>query len=356
MVSHLPEGEAGHAPLAPSDAYRWMACPGSIELRANLTPRPSGYAAERGTLMHSYAERCLKDEALFGLDPLHEDEHAIVDAFVTYVNAMTRDRDLDTAVGVETRVSLAELHPHVWGTVDTFVWFWRKGKRHLTIIDFKSGRMPVRAAGNPQLVIYALGVLGKLDAWPEDLEVSLQIVQPRLQTMIDSAPPLDAEEMRQWAETVRSRATEAASHSAVRIPGNHCKYCAAAHKCPEFASQRYQAARGLIDLHGELNGPEALLAMTPDIREILKQVADNPKIDLLEVPTMEEIRWTRGGKTAFINRYGRQAQPNDRTLSPRQAQRVLNVSADNMAAWTYTRTKRKPAICRVLQPEQEQSE
>ena len=147
MVSPLPEGEAGHAPLAPSDAYRWMACPGSIELRANLTPRPSGYAAERGTLMHSYAERCLKDEALFGLDPLHEDEHAIVDAFVTYVNAMTRDRDLDTAVGVETRVSLAELHPHVWGTVDTFVWFWRKGKRHLTIIDFKSGRMPSPGRG-----------------------------------------------------------------------------------------------------------------------------------------------------------------------------------------------------------------
>ena len=325
MVSPLPEGEAGHAPLAPSDAYRWMACPGSIELRANLTPRPSGHAAERGTLMHSYAERCLKDEGLLDLAPLYEDEHEIVAAFVTYVNAMTRDRDLDTAVGVETRVSLAELHPHVWGTVDTFVWFWRKGKRHLTIIDFKSGRMPVRAAGNPQLVIYALGVLGKLDAWPDNLEVSLQIVQPRLQTMIDSAPPLDAEEMRQWAETVRSRATEASSHSAVRIPGNHCKYCAAAHKCPEFASQRYQAARGLIDLHGELDAAEALLAQTPDIREILKQVSDHPS-DLLEVPTMEEIRWTRGGKTAFINRYGRQAAAQRpyalAQASPARAERV----------------------------------
>jgi len=47
-----------HHPLGASGASRWLACPGSVRLSADL-PDPGSAYAEEGTLAHQLAEVCL---------------------------------------------------------------------------------------------------------------------------------------------------------------------------------------------------------------------------------------------------------------------------------------------------------
>ena len=339
-----------HAPLPPSDAYRWMACPGSIELRARLTPKDSGHAARRGTLMHAYAERYLKDEGYDDLDAIDYDEQEIVSVYVAYVKERIKQMPKDAAWGTENRVSLAHLHPHVWGTCDAFFWaVYTEGDRAVVeVIDFKSGFVPVSAASNPQLIIYALGILGPMKDWvPDKTTVTVTIVQPKLATVIDQ-DKMDGMAMLQWAQVIAERADQTAAQH-VRMPGNHCKYCAAAFMCPEYQTIRSQPMRGVVDLAGELGRPEAIAANAADIRAGVKACVDSVAdgTEFLDVPVIREWRWTRGGKTALLNRYGSKAQPGGRVLSPRQAQRVLGIGDETLKEWTYTQERRKPPIAKV---------
>ena len=48
-----------HARLAPSASKRWMACPGSIRMTANL-PRTTSEYAELGTAAHLLFEMCMR--------------------------------------------------------------------------------------------------------------------------------------------------------------------------------------------------------------------------------------------------------------------------------------------------------
>ena len=45
-----------HATLSPSAAVRWINCPGSVGISAQLPPAPSSTYADEGTLAHLFAE------------------------------------------------------------------------------------------------------------------------------------------------------------------------------------------------------------------------------------------------------------------------------------------------------------
>ena len=50
----------GHAKLSPSSASRWINCPGSIQLTADMPPqKPTIFTAE-GTVAHAFGEQMLK--------------------------------------------------------------------------------------------------------------------------------------------------------------------------------------------------------------------------------------------------------------------------------------------------------
>ena len=175
------------------------------------------------------------------------------------------------------------------------------------------------------------------------------MVQPRLNTVVDS-DMIDREALYQWAEIIKTRADQTQSAHAVRMPGNHCKYCAAAFRCPEYQTIRSQPIRMVVDLHGLLSPQEALVVGAQDIRAGIKAAIDSTAewSDWIEVPSIEELRWTRAGKTAAVNHYGIRIAPNGQVLSPRQAQRQLGISDETLAKWTYKQPRRKAAIAKVV--------
>ena len=66
--------------LRPSASSRWIACPGSVKLCAQVPQRPSGEAAQLGTAIHALAETCYQLDT----DPMkfigEEIEGVILDA------------------------------------------------------------------------------------------------------------------------------------------------------------------------------------------------------------------------------------------------------------------------------------
>ena len=210
-----------HAILAPSASKRWMTCPPSARLEAQVPSKETAYTKE-GTIAHSMAETLLRI-CLEQKGQLVED---FVDKFQIAYNASqgtgkmaplyqelanhvreAQDEQLDpwemmsivlnyycrpvfddylAAVGedpdaillVEQQLKLAEFIPEGFGSSDA-VLIWGST---LAVYDLKYGKgVKVSAKNNPQMKCYALGaILGPGELY--DLaEIRMTIIQPRLQ-------------------------------------------------------------------------------------------------------------------------------------------------------------------------------
>ena len=335
----------GHAPLAPSSAHRWAACPGSVELSRLAKGRPSGIAAQRGTLMHEYCARILLDKSTLDLEGLSREEHDTVDVYVAYVQALIDVDDPDMAFGVEARVHVPDIHPDCWGTADT--WAWTLVDNWLTVVDFKSGFMPVSATGSLQMIIYALGVLNNFE-WDDSLQVSTVIVQPRLKTVTDNWM-LTGAELREWQAVLHNRAATAVLYPDVRITGSHCTFCPGAHLCPEFASVKYQALRTVLDPEQRLNVNETLTVMAPTIRAAItgavKKTVDDS--EYVHVPRVTRLRWTKDGKERIAREFGSRVMTDGKVQSPRFVARKLRLSAEVLADLTAASVQNGQPIAKV---------
>lgn len=240
-----------HSTLGASSAYRWMACPGSVQLigRAPAGP-PSAYAAE-GTAAHTLAEQCLlgghdAEEFIGRMIDDFEVNEDMATAVQVYLNIV---RSLEFMAGstvreVEVSIDLRSLHPDLWGTGDLVL--YTASSKTLHVPDYKHGKgVPVEVAGNPQLRYYALGAYMALkDKWPIE-KVMIGVVQPR-------APhrdgPVRWEEVTPTElvlfgeELVRAaRATEAPD--APLKAGDHCRFCSAQAVCPALRDRSLSVAQ-----------------------------------------------------------------------------------------------------------------
>lgn len=268
-----------HAVLSPSAAHRWLSCPASVRLTAELEQdlghdvvhSDSPYAAE-GTLAHEIAEA--EAAYYFGLIDTEEYEtrlarwrartpeaqweemlrHAA--SYVDLLDRMAREQP-HSQVRLERRVDTGV--PSSWGTLDAAVI-----SSQLRIVDYKYGMgIAVDAYENEQLMLYALGAIDLYRDLADFEVVCCTIHQPRIGHT--SHFWTTVAELQEWRDqVVKPAAALALSGEGHFAPSESaCRFCPAAGHCRarvEFLTRR------------DFGNPDVL---SPDeLGEILHQVPD----------------------------------------------------------------------------------
>jgi DNA polymerase len=233
----LKPSTSAHAPLAPSAAHRWMACPGSVMAERLAPPSPVSSFAEEGTEAHRIFAECLLNSVPVAslthdptvIDPLR---HALF---------LAADVIAGRGFLVEQRLEPVPGMPKVWGTADVII--FDQHERVAAIIDLKFGAGIAVEANAIQLQIYSLLAAQQYGASPDG--ITAYIIQPRREHV---RGPLRSHHLTTndlgrlvGQLNVAVQATEAPD--APRIPGSWCRFCAAAASCPEYRSQSSARSR-----------------------------------------------------------------------------------------------------------------
>jgi len=244
---------AKHAVLSPSSAERWLSCPASIRMIAEVGPGETSTYAEEGTCAHALGEiecryafgqitaaartrevnRWRKEwQRKIGLTEEQEEEMAVhVATYVALVQERA-ERYPNSTVLFEQRVPTGV--PSCWGTSDAVI----VSPVHVEIIDLKygSGKFVV-VTRNPQLRLYGVGALDFFgDILGDTEQVFITVCQPRMEN--DEGQPniateeISAEELLAWRDSIIPIAEEALGDDARFGPSEEaCRWCPAAGQC-----------------------------------------------------------------------------------------------------------------------------
>lgn len=240
-----------HSPLGPSQAKRYINCPGSVSLCESLPPELPTRYAEEGTAAHKLAEYFLTHKIYEPSKAAFDDWSAVlperyrqyysqemvehVQVYTEYIQQQLQLGDIRAAY-VEQVYNLDWLCPGIWGTCDFVI---VKANGIVKVIDFKYGAgVVVEAKDNPQLMLYGL-MAGKnpLDhKYRTDL-VDLTIVQPRAyhpEGPIRHQSAIPYSKLLKWGKnTVKKAVVETGDSKASLRCGDWCKFCRANCICPE---------------------------------------------------------------------------------------------------------------------------
>lgn len=232
---------ASHAYLTPSSAHRWLHCAAAPRLESFFPDETSPFATE-GTTAHAAAAEMLTgkrdDEKPILIEP---DMAAYVEGYVSFIEerlAVTRKDCADAELYVERRLDLTKWIDKGFGTADAAI----VGDGTLEIIDLKYGKgVKVRAKGNEQLRLYALGAVESFGADYAIDRVRMTIYQPRL-CHVDTEE-LSTTELRRWAdETLMPGVARTKERDAEATAGDWCRFCRASAQCRAVAD----TAQGLL--------------------------------------------------------------------------------------------------------------
>lgn len=256
-----------HSELGASSAARWINCPASVRLsrlaqeilerKADSSSLKASIYANEGSVAHSVCEALLlgtyeesqwlgKVVKYGGDDILVTQE--MVSAAKEYADIIHAVVPSNVPLQIERRFSLDWINPSMFGTCDCAA----LGSDTLWIFDFKYGKgVPVSAIDNPQLLYYALGVLGKEP--PKSLRtVSMMIVQPRVDKGV-SIFNITVDSLYAWAEqTLIPAVKRAMDPDAPCVAGEvQCRWCKGYSLCPV---QKTAVKNVVSDYFPELSG------------------------------------------------------------------------------------------------------
>lgn len=259
-----------HALLSASSASRWLVCPPSARLEEGIPDEQNQSAAE-GTLAHSICELKLNylitdmtkrtfNTRMNKLRKNHlyqEEMQGYTDEYIGYIENIMNNLPDKPYVAVEIKLDYSHYAPEGFGTGDCIVLY----RDTIHVIDFKYGKgVPVNAEGNPQLALYALGVLQRYGLLFPLEKVVLHVIQPRLHNF--SSWETTVEEIREWGEKyVSPRAELAFKGEGDFYSGEHCRFCKAVncrHRAYEYV--------GLLEEYQEKLPP---LLMDEEVGQIL---------------------------------------------------------------------------------------
>lgn len=160
-----------HALLSPSAAHRWLQCPASLAQDSAQESHP-GSAAYEGVKAHALAELLLK-----GGIPPPDTSPDMLGYAEDYVGAV-RGWAQGGVLLAELPVPLADVLPgDSFGTADAVA---VTADGELQVHDLKYGHKVVNAGYNPQLMLYARGMLPGAQMLTHISRVRLVIHQPQL--------------------------------------------------------------------------------------------------------------------------------------------------------------------------------
>ena len=259
-----------HSVLGASAADRWMHCPPSAQLTAEMEDNETVFAAE-GTAAHALAEwkvrRALKMRA--GRRPTSDywtDEmEEYTDDYRDYIMDLVGQAKQvckDPIALVEQHLDFSCYVPDGYGTGD----FLLIADGQLNIVDLKYGRgVAVVSDHNPQMMLYALGALLQFDCLYDIETVTMTIYQPRLSNI--SVWKITAADLYEWAEKeLKPKAELAAAGKGEFASGSWCRFCKARNQCRARAESFLELAR--LEFQ-----PPALLS-DEEIAEVMHQAED----------------------------------------------------------------------------------
>lgn len=217
-----------HTEISPSNAERWMNCPGSVALCRKMPKPPQSAHAADGEAAHKLLEMCLKDKKVLPFDQIgnfigeieitEEMAEAVTFARDTILMELQKGGQLLS----EQKVDIIE---GMSGTLDAAI---IRPYEKLTVYDFKYGKgVVVSAVDNPQMLLYAL----PLSKQHEVESVELVIIQPRTEGQI-SKWEASCDYLDTFAQEVERKISLTKEKDALVAAGSWCKWCWAKAICP----------------------------------------------------------------------------------------------------------------------------
>lgn len=266
-----------HAILSASASKRWLSCPPSAKLNAELPDTTSEYARE-GTCAHELAE--YKVNKMLGIEAKNPTESLdfydsemedCTDSYAQYIAEQIAKYD-SPVVMVEQRLDFSKYVPGGFGTGDCVI----VADDVLTVIDYKHGKgVPVSAENNSQMMLYALGALELFDSLYDIKEICMIIFQPRLENISEFTMTVNI--LLDWAENeLRPKAELAAKGEGEFCAGEHCRFCKLKATCRKRAEYNLMLAQYDFappdmledtEIEAILEKVEALTAWATDVKE-----------------------------------------------------------------------------------------
>jgi hypothetical protein len=276
----------------PSKAHQWLTCRASVLLtKGVITESPPGPDALRGHAAHALADWCFRSDALpaaYVSDtiPLKEGKHPVdaemragVERYVSDVlyvadgAQVVSEQEIEVLEGIASGICDAW---HVTGTV-------------LHVHDLKFGWIVVSAEYNPQLLIYAGGILDWLGRTLPEVRAGIESVEIHIHM-----PNLRTHESRKHTLTdVENFCAGAAEHARELqcsillgsepgpedfCAGAHCRYCTYKGMCKAFTKA---ATEEVLSDFDDLDGEPALRPV--GLKSDAELAADYGRIPLLKL-------------------------------------------------------------------------
>lgn len=267
-----------HALLSASASHRWLNCPPSAKLCADIKDEASPYA-KQGTDAHSLCE--FKVLTALGqhppdptddLDYFDQEMAYCTDEYCSYVMEQLTEAKThckDPQVLVEQRLDFSKWIPEGFGTGDCLI----VADDVLHIIDFKYGLgVLVEAEDNPQMMCYALGALDIYDGIYDITSVKMTIFQPRRENV--STFTIKKEDLLKWADDFLKPTAELAFNGEGEFKaGDHCTFCKAKATRRKRAEYNLELAKYDFEMPASLSETE-IAAILPKIDDLTAWAAD----------------------------------------------------------------------------------
>lgn len=255
-----------HAYLSASASHRWLACPPSAKLCANILDQASEYA-QQGTDCHELCaylvEKALGREVIDPTENLTYYDAEMQNCAEEYRNYVLEQIEAakefckDPQVMIEQRLDFSRWVENGFGTGDCVI----VADEVLQIIDYKHGLGVLVSAGddehggNSQMMCYALGALEVFGDIYDINQIKMTIFQPRRDNI--STYTISKDDLLKWADEVLAPTAQLAYVGEGEFKaGDHCTFCKVKATCRKRAEYNLELAKYDFEMPATLDNTE----------------------------------------------------------------------------------------------------